>query len=297
MLQPVDPPLNPCFYYLSVRGLDRLLTPARFFILGKPVVTNLWCGTAGLIRFCYTFCTSLGPGAATTNPTDLVCLVYNNGYPPKPALLPSDIDTIPLVSRPTDPEVTDSFFCGILTSDTNAVRCIEPCSPPEPIETNPAPGFCYCQIFASLSETITSKLYGLLEVFDRQTDDRRFCTFPSFSAEGFPCSDNRLWCRPDNRGVYSLPPGELSCLMYLNGPAGAVGLISATALSGIISLSTTVGGAALATGGAGVVGLGGAGVVGLGGVAPCPAPIFCRVGTSCCMVITGGNGLRCPLRC
>ena len=77
--------------------------------------------------------------------------------------------------------------------------------------------------------------------------------------------------------------------MYLNGPAGAVGLISATALSGIISLSTTVGGAALATGGAGVVGL--------GGVAPCPAPIFCRVGTSCCMVITGVNGLRCPLRC
>ena len=281
--------LNPCFYYLSARGLDRLLTLVRTILLGKPVVTNLWCGTASGVRFCYTTCTALRPGAAIPNPTDLVCLVYNNGYPPKPALLPSDIDTIPLVYLPTDPAVKDSFFCGTVTSDSNNVRCIEPCTEQQPVATNSVPKFCYCEIFASVSESITSRLYGLLQVFDRQTDDRRFCTFPSYSAQGLSCSDSRLWCRPDNRGVYSLPPGELSCLMYLNGPAGAVGLISATALSGIISLSTTVGGATLATGGVGVVGM--------GGVAPCPAPIFCRVGTSCCMVITGGNGLRCPLRC
>ena len=188
--------MNPCFYYLSTSGFDRILSLARLFVFGRPAVENSFCGTAGGVRYCYTFCTALRPGAAAPNPTDIVCIIYNNGYPPKPGLLPSDIDSIPLVYLPTDPRVKDDFFCGTVTSTTNSVRCIEPCQPQSPIATNPAPVFCYCEIFASFAETVTSKIYGLLEVFDRQVQDRRFCSFPSYSVSGLACSDSRRWCRP-----------------------------------------------------------------------------------------------------
>ena len=137
----MDPVLDPCFYYLSVRGFDRVVNLARLLVFGRSKVdtSDQFCGTAGGIRYCYTYCTALRPGAATTNPTDLACIIYNNGYPPKPGILPADIDSIPLAYLPSDPKVNDLFFCGTVTSTSNTVRCIEPCQPQRPITTNPAP--------------------------------------------------------------------------------------------------------------------------------------------------------------
>ena len=110
LFQPVEPALNPCVYYLSVRGFDRLINLATFIIAGKSEAekSDQFCGTVDNIPFCYTFCKSLRPGAVTNNPTDLVCIVYNNGYPPKPNLLPEDIESIPLAFPPSH----SSVKCG-----------------------------------------------------------------------------------------------------------------------------------------------------------------------------------------
>eukprot|EP00090_Calanus_glacialis_P018122 TRINITY_DN28101_c0_g1_i1.p1 TRINITY_DN28101_c0_g1~~TRINITY_DN28101_c0_g1_i1.p1 ORF type:complete len:101 (+),score=3.96 TRINITY_DN28101_c0_g1_i1:33-305(+) len=89
-------------------------------------------------------------------------------------------------------------------------------------------------------------------------------------------------------GVWGLPAGETKCLIYLNGPAVAVGVLAATALGGITGTATTV----IGTGGLGIVGTSGAFAMGA-----CPAPFFCRVGAMCCLIIIGNNGLRCPTFC
>jgi len=285
--KPVEPALNPCFFYLSVRGFDRLFTFATLLIYGKSESeeSDKFCGTVEGLTFCYTWCPSLEPGATTTNPTDIVCIVYNNGYPPNPNLLPSEIDSLSLVSLPSDSNVNDSFICG---KELSSVRCFEPCRSQRPIMVNPAPNFCYSEISGTFSENIISKLYLLLQGFDRKSKERKFCTFKSYSEEGSTCSDIRLWCRPDSRGVWGLPPGETRCLMYLNGPAAAVGLLAATALSGLTSVSAT---------GVGLAGIGTVGMSGALSAGVCPGPLFCTVQTGCCLVTMGINGLVCPQSC
>ena len=44
-------------------------------------------------------------------------------------------------------------------------------------------------------------------------------------------------CRADSRGVWQLPPRSTSCLIYLNGPSAALGVLRATAISGLTSTS------------------------------------------------------------
>ena len=44
-------------------------------------------------------------------------------------------------------------------------------------------------------------------------------------------------CRADSRGVWQLPPRSSSCLLYLNGPAAALGVLTATAITGVTSTS------------------------------------------------------------
>ena len=136
--------------------------------------------------------------------------------------------------------------------------------------------------------TQPNQAYSPLLPFDRQVEGRRFCSFSSYSVSGLACSDSRRWCRPDRRGVYGLPPGETSCLMYLNGPAGAVGLLSATALGGITSLTTTLGGTVV---------VGGIGMSGAMAVGACPRPFFCTVSDRCCLIVGSPNGLICPTSC
>ena len=77
--------------------------------------------------------------------------------------------------------------------------------------------------------------------------------------------------------------------MYLNGPAAAVGLLSATALSGLTSVSATA---------VGFVGVGSAvGIPGALAMGLCPGPFLCQVQTSCCLIVMGTNGFVCPLSC
>ena len=76
--------------------------------------------------------------------------------------------------------------------------------------------------------------------------------------------------------------------MYLNGPAGGVGLLAATALAGLTSVTSTVGGSVAV----GAVGMSGAAAVGF-----CPGPFFCSVGDMCCLIRMGINGLMCPPQC
>ena len=47
----------------------------------------------------------------------------------------------------------------------------------------------------------------------------------------------RRLCRADSRGVWQLPPRSSSCLIYLNGPTTALGLISTTLTTSVTSTS------------------------------------------------------------
>ena len=282
LFQPANPPLNPCFYYLGVRGFDRLVSLFRLTFEGRQRASKEYCGTSGGFRFCYTMCVALRPGAATTTATDLACIIYNNGYPPKPALLPSDIESIPLAFLPTATNVNDNFFCGTITTSTNEVRCLEPCTEIAPITTNPAPAFCYCEIKGSVNDILGSLFYATIGVIDRQVEDRKFCTYKSYTEEGLRCSDSRRLCRPDSRGVFLLPPGEFSCLMYLNGPAGAVGLLSATFWAGVSTLAPTVTGLTVAGSSTAIM---------------CSPPLYCNAGNGCCLVTFTNRGLICPDSC
>ena len=103
------------------------------------------------------------------------------------------------------------------------------------------------------------------------------------------CTSNtyRL-CRPDNNGVIGLPVGETKCLIYLNGPAAGVGVLAATGLSAIATTTASFFG----TGFGLVVGTSGAVALGM-----CPAPLYCRVGPRCCLLVMTPNGLKCPSGC
>ena len=57
----------------------------------------------------------------------------------------------------------------------------------------------------------------------------------------------RSVCRIDSRGLFELPPGESSCLVYVNGPAAAVGVLAASGFAGVTSaLGTMAGGMSMA---------------------------------------------------
>ena len=90
-------------------------------------------------------------------------------------------------------------------------------------------------------------------------------------------------CRPDGKGVWSLPPGGASCLVFLKGhdwPVGATVLIAETSLAG-----TSLGG--IATGG-------------LFMIATNPYPSVqrpCPFGDKCCPIISSVNGNRCQDSC
>ena len=45
------------------------------------------------------------------SPTEIACIVYNNGYPPKPHLTLTDMRKSGMVLKSTDPQVEDDFFC------------------------------------------------------------------------------------------------------------------------------------------------------------------------------------------
>ena len=58
-----------------------------------------------------------------------------------------------------------------------------------------------------------------------------------YPCHGQPLMQANEWrlCRADSRGVMELPPGDTKCLVYVNGPAAAIGVLSASGFAGVTS--------------------------------------------------------------
>ena len=181
------------------------------------------------------------------------------------------------------------------SSNQKFIYCTEPCqSRVEPVQRNPSPDFCYHFYSGSFFENIFSYLAFIPNSIDenaRGFKEYIFCPADAINDDGSCPSPTYSFasrmmkgCRPDGKGVWSLPPGYSSCLIFINGhdwPVGATLLTAVTALAG----SSLLGG-----------------VVTLGGVSSissiCPSTLFCRVGDKCCrFVFTPNRGLQCPTSC
>ena len=184
----------------------------------------------------------------------------------------------------SDAAVNSEFMCmgsnldyTTGSSNNNFNYCIRPCqSRVEPVQRNPSPDFCYHLYSGSFIEIIFSYLAfipNLIEENLRGFKEYNFCPADVVNDDGSCPSpiDSSAGCRPDGKGVWSLPPGDSSCLIFLNGhgwPVGATLLTAVTALAGSSFLG---------------------GVVTLGGVSSisssCPSTFFCQVGGKCCRFI------------
>ena len=225
--------------------------------------------------------------------------MYDNGRPDMPKVSLRELITEKLLFLKTDPAVTDDYMCtapdidyttGIAT--TTETYCVQPCNRIVPVQSNPSPNFCYHVYKSSFFERITSYLAFLPNYIQEAMSSFKeysFCSPDTIASNNGACPDtfpasatNLQGCRPDGKGVLSLPPGAASCIIFLNGhdwPAGATCLIAATSLAGTSTL-----------------GLG----MGLGGVAAfseCPAPFYCSVNNRCCLIVGTSGGLGCPSNC
>ena len=90
----IKPDLNPCINYVSVRGFDRLLILSTLFygsVYRKQSKREEYCGSVGVSQFCFAECPTTISGVVSRDPFQFACFVYNNGFPSKPSLLPSDV--------------------------------------------------------------------------------------------------------------------------------------------------------------------------------------------------------------
>jgi hypothetical protein len=227
--------------------------------------------------------------------------VYDNGRPDKTKVSLHEIITERLLLPNTDSEVTSDYMCmgskfDYTTGNSRAteVYCIEPCSAAVvPVQSNPSPNFCYHIYKSSFFERLTSYLSFLPNYIEEKVSSFKeysFCS-PDIIGSNGVCPTTLLapvtyfkGCRPDAKGVWSLPPGGASCLIFLNGhdwPVGATFLIAATSLVG-----TSIFGGTVTFGGMSAVNN------------ACPVPFFCTVNNKCCRVVfTPNGGLQCPTDC
>jgi hypothetical protein len=131
--------LKPCFLFISSRGFDRIKVILRW-IFGSHIDSefqgrNLFCGYVGVLRYCYTFCPSSHAGYVEKHPTDLACLVYDNGQPLMMSFLPEDIFVLKSDQLATDvvPGVADDRFCGNVTTTQPFVYCLDKCNMDRPV--------------------------------------------------------------------------------------------------------------------------------------------------------------------
>ena len=229
------------------------------------------------------------------------CLVYDNGRPDKTRVSLSEIMTDRLMLPIADAGVTSDYECMGSNLDyttglsvPTVVSCIQPCaSPVVPVQSNPSPNFCYYVYSGAFFERVVSYLAFLPNYIQENMSgwtDYNFCSPDIINSEGV-CPTSFLapaktlkGCRPDGKGVWSLPPGESSCLLFLNGhdwPVGATFLIAATSVVGT----------------SGLLGLGG--LAGINAMSSCPSPTsaYCRAGGRCCLLIPTINGPVCPDSC
>ena len=228
------------------------------------------------------------------------CLVYDNGRPDQTKVSLKEIITDRLLLPSTDAAVTNDYMCmgsklDYTTGNSRAtfVSCVQPCSSAVvPVQSNPSPNFCYQVYKSGFFERIVSYLAFLPNYIQEKVSafkESSFCSQDIIGSDGV-CPSTFLapattlkGCRPDGKGVWSLPPGGASCLVFLNGhdwPVGATFLIAATSLVG-----TSFGG--IATGG-----------LFMFATNPCPNPQRpCRFGDKCCPIVFSVNGNICPDSC
>ena len=119
--------------------------------------------------------------------------------------------------------------------------CVEPCaSQAAPDQSNSSLNFCYEVYESSFFERIVSYVSFLPNYIEEKVSG--FTEYSFYSPENIgsdgACPSTLLasattfkGCRPDGKGVRSLPPGENSCLVFLNGydwPVGATNIILLT---------------------------------------------------------------------
>ena len=284
-----------------MRGYERFVTiiVKLFGGIGQVDDQDLFCGEAGGLKLCYTYCPSPKAGVVEKRSAELACLIYDNGNPPKPALLPQD--ALGILDLADSANVNNDFFCGIGTTTFTGIYCLPPCTIYRPITDNQVAKPCYFEYQGTLPEIIVARIYKGISDYLRDVDsvaiytfsfifeeeyleENEFCPFTSLNEDKTACSsDTRRWCRPDSGGVLGLPAGETRCLIYLNGPAAAVGVLAATSLGGITTISSSF----LGMGFLGAVGTSGGLAFGF-----CPSPFYCQVGQRCCLIVMGTNGLR-----
>ena len=224
----------------------------------------------------------------------LGCLVYDNGNPDMPEISLSQLITTNVLLENTNPAVAGDYKCYKFEVDyttgadtTTKMYCMPPCSGRlAPVQRNPSPDFCYHLYQGSAFDILISWISFLSNHIEEQLSGFKEYSFCSpDTINGGKCPEKVLGltsslkgCRPASRGLWSLPPGESSCLIFLNGhdwPVGATALVAATFLAGTSFLSAVVGGS--------------------GGT--CMGPMYCRVGNQCCTLQYSRGRLICPSRC
>ena len=103
---------------------------------------------------------------------------------------------------------------------------------------------CFYEYYGTPGEVVTS-LLSAATVEPVVENENKYCPFRFLKSSaitdnnlldvcGSPENEWRL-CRADSRGVWELPPGEVKCLVYVNGPAAAIGVLSASGFAGVTS--------------------------------------------------------------
>ena len=293
----MSPNLRPCFRYLSTRGLDRLL--ALFYITFKLLLnlqqkpTAILCGDAAGLQFCFPACPSSG-GLVTRDLFHFSCYVYNNGNPDDVDMTPAEVKTL------FDPLVVDNLskekdnvgrFCGTVGATAlteTASYCMRPCTDFSltPGMGRPFPPPCVYVYRGSLLETLVSRISSPME---RPVENERlFCPFTSLDDERVNCqSETERMCRTDSQGVITLPPGTSQCLLYINGPAAAVGLLAASGFAGQVmtGLTGVTAAGTLAT------------ATTMMAMNECTAPLCVATSGQCCLLAEGSRGPICPTSC
>lgn len=294
--EPMSPSLNPCFKYMAVSGLDRLfILPTIFFRAAvniKKDTSDQFCGVAGGgHEYCFSPCPSM-EGQVFLDWSQVACYVYNNGNPDNPDMLPSEVEEMftPTIVFPDSlPLPNENRCCGHIgaTQTTEmSTYCMAACTDfdMKPIIRDSPPPPCVYFYQGTVMEGIVSTVSSYLE--QPVENERIFCPFFLLDAEKFDCTVGMTQCRTDSRGVIQLPPNTESCLVYINGPSAAVGLLAATGVANVVSLGGTV------TTAGGLFYMGS-----LGAPTVCPPLFFCRRGNSCCRLLFSRGRAHCPQSC
>ena len=208
----------------------------------------------------------------------------------------SQIITENLILLKANPSVTSDYKCMSPKVDyttgadtTTEVYCVQACTGVSPVQSNPSPNFCYHVYHSSLFEKLTSVIASLPNYIDetvRGFTEYSFCSPDTIDSNSGSCpvpvlglQPSLKGCRPDGRGVWTLPPGEVSCLIFINGHDWPVGGVLTFATS-FAATSTLV-----------------AGGLAMGLRDNCLGPFYCRAGNRCCLLVPSNRGLQCPSSC